>query len=236
MLDREAENLAAGNRNPTRQRVRLGARRDGTVTAISVRVEQALALLGRDGEGVRPLAGGTDLLPLMKANVIAPEQLVDIKRLPGMRGVAVEADGGLSIGGLTTLSKIEESAPVRERYAVLVEAIGEAATPQLRNMATLGGNLLQRPRCWYYRSSHFHCWLKGGDECQMREGENRFAALFDKSHCAAVHPSDIAPALVALDAEVQVRGPCASARCRWRICCSRRSRRAARRRYPTRMS
>lgn len=168
-------------------------------------LDEALALLGRDG-GVRPLAGGTDLLPLMKADVFAPEQLLDIKRLPGLRGIAREPDGGLRIGGLTTLSEIEENPLVRQRYAVLVEAIGEAATPQLRNMATLGGNLLQRPRCWYYRSSHFHCWLKGGDDCPMREGENRFATLFDESPCVAVHPSDVAPALLALDAEVEVRG------------------------------
>ena len=81
-----------------------------------------------------------------------------------------------------------------------------AATPQLRNMATIGGNLLQRPRCWYYRSSLFHCWLKGGTECQARDGENQHHALFGQSPCVAVHPSDAASALMALGAKVRLRG------------------------------
>ncbi|KPV50604.1 hypothetical protein SE17_25955, partial [Kouleothrix aurantiaca] len=117
------------------------------------------------GTNVRPLAGGTDLLTLMKADLAAPAQLVNIKQLEDLPRGIEERDGGLSIGALTTLAEIETSAVVKKRFAALAEAAGLAATPQLRNIATLGGNLLQRPRCWYFRNSQFNCWLKGGDAC-----------------------------------------------------------------------
>lgn len=170
-------------------------------------VEEVVALLGNDGDGsIRPLAGGTDLLTLMKADVAAPASLIDIKRIPDLTGVRFAEGDGLTLGGLTTLAEIETDDTVRRHCPMLAEAASVAATPQLRNMATLGGNLLQRPRCWYFRSSHFHCWLKGGDTCPAREGENQFHALFGESPCCAVHPSDLAPALVALDAEVHLRG------------------------------
>src|ERR687890_928628 len=107
----------------------------------------------------------------------------------------------------TTLAQIADDPRVRRRLPALAEAAALAATPQLRNMATIGGNLLQRPRCWYYRNPHVHCWLKGGDECQAREGENQHHALFDVSPCVAVHPSDPATALVALDAMIRLWGP-----------------------------
>lgn len=169
-------------------------------------VEEAIGQLGADG-AVRPLAGGTDLLTLIKADVAAPERLVNIKLLPDLpRGIEEGADG-LTLGALVTLSEIAEHPLIRERYTALSEAAGLAATPQLRNMATIGGNLLQRPRCWYFRSSQFHCWLKGGSECQARDGENQFHALFGDSPCVAVHPSDLAGALVALGASVRVQGP-----------------------------
>jgi xanthine dehydrogenase YagS FAD-binding subunit len=108
---------------------------------------------------------------------------------------------------LTTLSDIEANAMIRQRYPLLAEAAALAATPQLRNMATLGGNLLQRPRCWYYRNPLFHCWLKGGDTCQAQEGQNQLHALFGGGPCYAVHPSDLAPVLLALEAQVRLRGP-----------------------------
>lgn len=169
-------------------------------------VEEALERIGA-GDNTRPLAGGTDLLTLMKADIVTPDQLVNLKQAADMpRGVA--ADGaGLTIGALTTLTEIERDPLVQARYPLLSEAAGLAATPQLRNMATVGGNLLQRPRCWYFRSPQVRCWLKGGDECQARDGENQQHALFDVSPCVAVHPSDLASALVAADAAVVVRGP-----------------------------
>jgi xanthine dehydrogenase YagS FAD-binding subunit len=144
---------------------------------------------------------------MMKADIAAPTHLVDIKRLDELPSGITETPQGIMLGALTTLADIELSALIQQRYPVLSEAAALAATPQLRNMATIGGNLLQRPRCWYFRHAHFHCWLKGGDKCHARDGENQLHALFGDSPCVAVHPSDLASALVALDAEVQLRGP-----------------------------
>jgi xanthine dehydrogenase YagS FAD-binding subunit len=170
-------------------------------------VEAALEMLSLTGDGaIRPLAGGTDLLTLMKADIVTPDQLIDIKRASGLSSSIEETGDGLRIGALATLSAIERHPVIRERYPALAEAAAIAATPQLRNMATIGGNLLQRPRCWYYRNPLFHCWLKGGDTCDAREGQNRLHALFGDSPCVATHPSDPANALLALDASVRIRG------------------------------
>jgi xanthine dehydrogenase YagS FAD-binding subunit len=156
--------------------------------------------------GSRFLAGGTDLLTLMKADVVAPSLLVDIKRADGLPRGIEETGDGLVLGALTTLAEIERHPLVVERYGALAEAVGLAATPQLRNMATIGGNLLQRPRCWYFRSNLFHCWLKGGTECQARDGENQHHAIFGESPCVSTHPSDPPAALMALGATVRLRG------------------------------
>jgi xanthine dehydrogenase YagS FAD-binding subunit len=167
---------------------------------------EAIALLSNDSNReTRPLAGGTDLLTLMKADVAAPARLIDIKRL-GLPDGITETQQGMTIGALTRLAEIETSALIQTRYPVLAQAAASAATPQLRNMATLGGNLLQRPRCWYFRSPLFQCWLKGGEKCHARDGENQLHAIFAGEPCCAVHPSDFAPALLALDAEVRLQG------------------------------
>lgn len=178
-------------------------------------LDDAFAALAARGNGnghtsheeIRLLAGGTDLLTLMKADIAAPDRLVDIKRLEDLPAGISEAADGVTLGTLTTLSEIETNSLIRERFPVLAQAASLAATPQLRNMATLGGNLLQRPRCWYFRNALVHCWLKGGDECQAVDGRNQQHALFGGGPCYAVHPSDLAPALVALDATVHLRGP-----------------------------
>jgi xanthine dehydrogenase YagS FAD-binding subunit len=175
--------------------------------ATAASVDDAIQALGRDAnDSIRLLAGGTDLLTLMKADIIVPEQLIDIKRASELTAGIEETADGLTIGALTSLSDIETHPLVAERYPALAEAAAIAATPQLRNMATVGGNLLQRSRCWYFRSSHFTCWLKGGDECYARGGQNREHALFSDGPCVSAHPSDLATALVALDASVRVRG------------------------------
>src|SRR5918994_4546727 len=172
-------------------------------------VDQAPGLVAGEHSlmnGSRFLAGGTDILTLMKADVVRPSTLVDIKRAGDLPHGIESRDGGLVLGALTTLAEIERHPEIGRRYRALFEAVSQAATPQLRNMATIGGNLLQRPRCWYFRSSLFHCWLKGGTECQARDGENQHHALFGESPCVAAHPSDAASALVALEARVRLRG------------------------------
>jgi xanthine dehydrogenase YagS FAD-binding subunit len=170
-------------------------------------IDEALTLLKGADSSTRPLAGGTDLLTLIKADVAGPARLINLKRLPELSDRIEPTPSGLTLGARATLADVENSDVIRERYSALAEAAAEAATPQLRNVATIGGNLLQRPRCWYYRNHLFDCWLKGGAECQARDGENHYHSLFghDASPCVAVHPSDPAVALAALDAEIVVR-------------------------------
>jgi xanthine dehydrogenase YagS FAD-binding subunit len=152
----------------------------------------------------RPYAGGTDLLPLMKADLLSPARLVDVKKALEA-GIAAGEDG-LTVGALAVLDDLEKDARIRSSYTALAEAAAAAASPQLRNMATIGGNLLQRPRCWYFRNPRVRCWLKGGERCAAEEGDNRHHALFGGGPCHAVHPSDPAAALVALNAEVRACG------------------------------
>jgi xanthine dehydrogenase YagS FAD-binding subunit len=171
-------------------------------------VQEAVTLLGRNGDGAaRLLAGGTDLLTLIKAGVASPAHLVDIKRVADLDDRIEQTPDGLEIGALATLADLEASAVLREQWTALAEAAAVAATPQLRNMATIGGNLLQRPRCWYYRSPHLDCWLKGGTECPARDGESQQHAILGGGPCWAVHPSDLAGSLLALDTEARLQGP-----------------------------
>jgi xanthine dehydrogenase YagS FAD-binding subunit len=163
------------------------------------------AALGAIGPAARPLAGGTDLLTLIKADLAAPESLVNVKALLP-RGIQAKPEG-LEIGALATLAELEEHPVVRDGYSALAQAASLAATAQIRNLATVGGNLLQRPRCWYFRNSRIDCWLKGGDDCPARDGENRNHAILGGGPCYAVHPSDIVPALMAFDAAVRIVGP-----------------------------
>ena len=163
---------------------------------------EAIPLLGPEAQ---PLAGGTDLLPLMKEGIATPPALVNLKRIEELRFLYEEA-GGLRIGALATLDDLDRSPLVRSRFPALADAAGQAASPQLRNMATLGGNLLQQVRCWYYRGD-FHCWMKGGSECQARDGENQYHAIWDRSPCVAVYPSDPPVALIALQAQLRIAGP-----------------------------
>ena len=165
---------------------------------------QAIGLLDGDDAATRLLAGGTDLLPLMKLDLVRPRRVVDLKSVAEIASGIDASASGVSIGALTTLAALESSSLLRDGYTALAEAASSAATPQIRNRATLGGNLLQRPRCWYYRSSQFHCWLKGGDTCHARDGQNQLHAVYGDSPCVAVHPSDPAAALLVLGAEVEV--------------------------------
>ena len=164
--------------------------------------DEALPALSVDA---RPLAGGTDLIPLMKDGIVAPHTLINLKRVDELRFLREDADG-LHIGALTTLDELDRSTLVRSRYTALAQASGLAASPQLRNMGTIGGNLLQQVRCWYYRGD-FHCWMKGGAECQARGGQNQYHAIWDQSPCVAVYPSDPPAALLALGASLRIAGP-----------------------------
>lgn len=171
--------------------------------------EEALAeLTAQQGGEARFIAGGTDLLTLMKAGLAEPARLIDLKPARGLRGVTRERDGSFQIGALTTLATLERAASELAEgfsvYRLLAESIRDAATPQLRVMATVAGNLLQQYRCWYYRDG-LNCWLAGGSECFAREGQNQYHAIFQSGPCVAVHPSDLAPALIALDATVTIQ-------------------------------
>jgi xanthine dehydrogenase YagS FAD-binding subunit len=166
---------------------------------------EAIAALADGERRAQIVAGGTDLLPLLNAGLIAPRRLIDVSRADELRYLHFGDDGSLRLGALATLAEVERSAEAQRRLPLLVQAVREAATPQLRNMASVGGNLLQRPRCWYFRGGHA-CWLSGGTECFAREGENAYHAVFDQGPCVAAHPSDLAPALIALDATVLLDG------------------------------
>jgi xanthine dehydrogenase YagS FAD-binding subunit len=158
-----------------------------------VRPESADAAVQELGNGSRPLAGGTDLVPLLRDRIVSADTLVHVKDvLP--RGIS-----GSRIGAGTTLAELETTAEIP---AALREACAQAASPQLRSMGTLGGNLLQATRCWYWRLQ-FPCFLHGGDRCHAREGAHREHAIFGNDRCASAHPSDVAAALLALGATVR---------------------------------
>ena len=154
----------------------------------------------------RPLAGGTDLLPLLKPGIVDVDRLIDIKRA-GLPAGVVEEDDGISIGALTTLDAIEHDELLAARQPMLVDAVRVTATRQIRNRATVGGNLLQRPRCWYFRDPDVVCWLEGGDDCPAVDGRNSRHAIFGEGPCHAAHPSDLAGSLLAADADVTLLGP-----------------------------
>ncbi|MFN4218109.1 MAG: FAD binding domain-containing protein [Candidatus Bipolaricaulia bacterium] len=168
-------------------------------------IKTAVALLGEPS--TEAIAGGTDLVGELKARLRSPTRLVNLKTLAKLREIRYSPKAGLRLGALVTLAEIERHPVIRENFPVLAHAASSAATPQLRNMGTVGGNLCQKPRCWYYRNKLFPCWLKGGDRCFAEDGENKYHAILGADRCHAVHPSDLAPALIALDATVRVVGP-----------------------------
>jgi xanthine dehydrogenase YagS FAD-binding subunit len=163
-------------------------------------VEDVVKVLG---DTCRPLAGGTDLLSLMKADLIAPESLVNLKTIEGLDTIDL-TDDGWHIGATARLSQVADAVDGYPALVCLREAIISAASPQLRHMATLAGNLVQQPRCWYYRHKNVPCWRKGGQRCFAVQGDNTYHTILGRSPCNAVHPSDPAVALLALDASVKI--------------------------------
>jgi xanthine dehydrogenase YagS FAD-binding subunit len=168
--------------------------------------EDALRLLGKDWGEVEILAGGSDLLSLMKDEVVTPKRLVNIKQVAGMHAISNEKDS-VHIGALVTLDRISAAAEIRERYPILAMAAGEAASPQIRNVATLGGNLCQRPRCWYFRGGHGLLAQHDGKSLVL-EGDNRYHAILGNNGPALfVSPSTVAPVLIAYGTIVNITGP-----------------------------
>lgn len=147
-------------------------------------------------------AGGIDVLDLMKENLLAPSAVVNLSGVGGLDAIEEDTDGSLRMGSMMTLAGVGSHPLVAKRYPALSTALNASASPQIRHMATLGGNLLQRPRCWYFRSEAFHCVRKGGSYCFAIHGENQYHAIFDNVACAMVHPSTAATVLVALGSEV----------------------------------
>lgn len=164
---------------------------------------EAIKELGEPDSRVH--AGGTDLLGCLHDGVFAASKLVAIGGLRELRGITPSASG-TRIGALTTLSEIADSRVIFQQYKALAQAARSVASPQLRNQGTLGGNLCQRPRCWYYRGD-FQCFRKRGDACYAMEGENEFHCILGGNGCYMVHPSDMAAPLIALDAQVRIAGP-----------------------------
>lgn len=166
---------------------------------------QARELLAQNGGGVFK-AGGIDLLDHMKERLLEPPRVVDLKSVPGLGHMTVEKDGGLTIGSLATLAQVAAHPTVRQSHPALANACAEAASPQIRNVATIGGNVLQRPRCWYYRLESYECVKKAGDTCFAIAGENRYHVLFGGGPCYATHPSNAAVSLVAYGASFVLEG------------------------------
>jgi xanthine dehydrogenase YagS FAD-binding subunit len=176
-------------------------------------VKEVAYWLQRYGGKARVVAGGTDLFGLMKDRVEGPEckipeVLVNIKRIPEMTRIAYHEGTGLRIGAGVTLSRLAASDVIRQKFKILSQAALQIGTTQLRIMGTLGGNLCQRPRCLYFRHPHFICFKKGGSRCYAATGEHRFYhSILKQGRCVMAHPSDLAPALIALKAEVMIMSP-----------------------------
>src|SRR5580704_5860374 len=153
------------------------------------------------------LAGGVDLIDLLKQNIVAPGSLVNLKGLRGMDAIEPDGGGGVRIGALVKLRQVATDPALRDRYVAVADAAAQAATPQVRNLATVGGNLLQRPRCWYFRNPDVNCLKKGGDRCYALGGLNRYHAILGGGPSFIVHPSNLAPALIAFGASVKLGGP-----------------------------
>lgn len=175
-------------------------------------VQEAVAMLQKFGPTSKVVAGGSDLVTgVMKdwvhgKGMPLPEKLIDITTIPEMVGINI-ANNTATIGAATTLASIEESPDIMKTWRILSESSKSVASPLIRNFATLGGNINQRPRCWFMRGENFNCYKKGGDFCFAVTGDNRYHAIIGGELCYIVHPSDTASALLALNASATIAGP-----------------------------
>ncbi len=174
--------------------------------------QDAVQLLGQFGTKARALAGGSDLVTGQMKDWVQgkgmpyPEKLIDLTTIPQLKGIKTNG-GALAIGASTTLSEVIESADVQKSWPLLAQAAESVASPLIRNFGTLGGNLNQRPRCWFFRGENFNCYKKGGDFCFAVTGDNTYHAVIGGELCYIVHPSDTATALLALNAQAKIAGP-----------------------------
>ncbi|MGB8412402.1 MAG: xanthine dehydrogenase family protein subunit M [Candidatus Binatus sp.] len=165
----------------------------------------ASRLLAQDGHVA--FAGGVDVVDLMKQGIVSPTALVNLKGLKELGGIEVRPSGELRLGATAKLSEVAEHPAIRARFTAIAEAASETATPQIRNLGTVGGNLLQRPRCWYFRNPDVNCLKKSGDKCYAFGGLNRYHAILGGDPAFIVHPSNLAPALIAMRASATIVGP-----------------------------
>lgn len=180
-----------------------------TFTNSNARDPKQAATLSRDahaaGKTVSFVAGGSDLLALVKERIVQPDVLINLRGLQNASQVT-SSGGVVTIGAGITLDALSRHETIRAQFPALAEAAGSVATPQIRNVGTIGGNVAQRPWCWYYRNG-FPCYKNGGNQCFSFAGENQFHAIFGGGPSYIVHPSDTAPALMALDATFRIAGP-----------------------------
>jgi xanthine dehydrogenase YagS FAD-binding subunit len=175
--------------------------------------QEAVELLTTYGKRVQPFASGADVLFMLKDGIEgpmepSPDVLINLGTAKELEGVRHDSTAGLWLGGMTRLIDIIEHPVIQARYPLLVQAASQVASPQLRHTSTIAGNLCQRPRCWYFRNHDIVCLKKGGSTCWAVEGDNRYYhAILDGGPCYIVHPSDMAPALIALDAQIHILGP-----------------------------
>jgi xanthine dehydrogenase YagS FAD-binding subunit len=169
-------------------------------------IEQAVAWLAKANGKAVLMAGGTDLYTEIKEGVVEPDLVIDLKSIPGLASIQKEKDG-VRVGALTTVAALAADPMIRQDYPGLSAAAASLATPQLRNVGTVGGNLCQRPRCWYYRDAEMVCRKKGGSQCFAAKGRNKYHAVFGGGICHIVYPSDLAPMLIALDARLTISSP-----------------------------
>ncbi len=175
-------------------------------------VDDAVKLLATDpktdpDEIPRPMGGGQDLLTTIKSYITRPPRVVNLKTINGIGKIDGDASRGLTIDALVTISTVASHPEIGKSFPGLAEAARSIATPQIRNVGTVGGNLNQRPRCWYFRSEGLKCLRKGGDTCYAIDGENKYHSIFGNGPCVVVQPSDLAPMLIALNAVVTIAGP-----------------------------
>lgn len=165
-------------------------------------IDEALALLTENKSKAKVIAGGSDLLKMMKEELETPDIVINLKSISGLSYIK-EKRNGVAIGPLTTLNEVALNKKIQNFFPLLVEAIGKIGTPQIRNAATIGGSLCQRPRCYYFRGP-YDCYRKGGNQCFAVDGDNRYHAIFSPGDCFIINPSDTATALTALNASAKI--------------------------------